>query len=96
MGRANEAEILEAGLGDVGVDAAEIDDVLRRIESRHPVAAVADGEIGENVRALTAEQKLRAKTADKIRFTRAGAQMRRSNAVAQIVMGPDPLAAGPP
>src|SRR5580693_7202795 len=65
-------------------DAAEIDHVLRRIESGHPVAAVADGEIGENVRALTAEQKLRAKTADKIRCARGGgAQMRRSNAVAQ-------------
>ena len=48
----------DAGLGYVGVDVAEIDHVLRRIEIGHPVPAVADGEIGENVRGLTAEQNL--------------------------------------
>ena len=71
-------------LSDVGVDVAEIDHVLRRIECGHPVAAVADGEIGQNVRALTAEQKLCAGAADKIRF--AGArrtQVRRRKAIAQ-------------
>ena len=61
---------------------------------RHPVAAVADGEIGENVRAQTAEQKLRAKTADKIRFTRGGGQMRRRNAVAQDRHGRRPAGGG--
>ena len=74
------------GREDVGVDAAEIDHVLRRIESGHQIAAIADGEIGENVRALTAEQKLLAVTTDKIRFAGARTQVLRHHAVAQIVV----------
>jgi hypothetical protein len=72
---ADEGEILDARRSDVGVDAAEIDHVLRRIECRHHVATVADGEIGENVRALTPEQNLFAGAADKIRFARGRAQV---------------------
>ena len=42
-------------VSDVGVDAAEIDHVLGRIESRNHIAALANGEIGENIRTLTAK-----------------------------------------
>ena len=37
---ADEGEVLEAGSGDVGVDAAEVDDVLRRIEARDRIVEV--------------------------------------------------------
>ena len=45
---------LDARRKDVGVDLAEIDHILRRIECGHHVAAVAKRQIGQNVRALTA------------------------------------------
>ena len=75
---------LDASCKDIGVDGAEIDHVLGRIESGHQIAAIANGEIGENVGALPAEQKLLAVTTDKIRLTGARhAQMRRHITVAQ-------------
>lgn len=41
---ADKRKILDSGPRDIGVDAAEVNHVLRRIESGHPVAAVAESE----------------------------------------------------
>ena len=96
-GGADEGEVLDARREDVGVDVAEIDHVLCRIECGHQVAAVTEGEIGQNVRALTAEQNLFAETADKIRFSGARrSPVRRYIAVSQDRCRHRPARASPP
>ena len=88
-------KVLNARCEDVGVDAAEIDHVFRRIERGRDVAAIPKGEIGENVGALTAKQKLLAVTTDKIRFAGARTQVLRHHAVADRRDRPRPGASQP-